>query len=270
LPHPPPTHPRPPEARRGFPRLRTAGGLLGFSLVVLGAIAHFIGLSVRAGGRLSARDRARWLSFWSRRALGTLHIRVRAAGTPPDRGLLVSNHLSYVDIVVLASRGPMRFVAKADVRRWPVMGRLAIMAGTLFIDRTRRADVSRLNARLSEALAGDVPVVLFPEGTSSDGAGVLPFRSSLLAPAAEAGLPVTPAHLSYELEEGSVADEVCYWRDMTFVPHFLNLARKREVRAHVRFGAPVKGNSDRKELARALHSAVSILSKPEMDAEGHR
>jgi lyso-ornithine lipid O-acyltransferase len=256
LAHPPPTRPRPPEPRRGFPRLRTAGRLLGFSLVILGAIAHFLWLSGRAGGRLTARGRALWLSLWSRRTLEALQVRVRTSGTPPHAGLLVSNHLSYLDIVVLSALEPIRFVAKADVRGWPVMGQLAIMAGTLFIDRSRRSDVSRLNTELAEALAEDVPVVLFPEGTSSDGAGVLPFRSSLLAPAAEAGTPITPCHLGYELDDGSVADEVCYWRDMTFVPHFLNLIRKREVRAFVRFGAPAKGSPDRKQLARDLHGAV--------------
>jgi 1-acyl-sn-glycerol-3-phosphate acyltransferase len=261
LPLPPTTHPLPPEAHHGFAGFRAARGILGFSGVILGSSVHFLGLSLRAGGHPPARDRARWLAFWSRMTLRALRVRVRTEGMPPRRGLLVSNHLSYLDIVVLGSLEPMRFVAKADVRRWPVMGRLAIMGGTLFIDRTRRADVSRVNSELAQALGADVPVVLFPEGTSSDGRGVLPFRSSLLAPAAEAGAPVTPCHLSYELDDGSVADEVCYWRDMTFLPHFLNLTRKTTVRARVRFGAPVNTVPDRKALARALHAAVETLSR---------
>ena len=227
---------------------------------MLGAAGHFTGLALWQRRRLSAADRARWLSAWSRRALAALRIQARFEGAPPGQGLVVGNHLSYLDIVVLASLAPMRFVAKADVRAWPVMGPLAVMAGTLFIDRTRRADVSRLNAELDTALADAVPVVLFPEGTSSDGARVLPFRSSLLAPAAASGAPVTPVHLSYAIDDGSVADEVCYWRDMTFLPHFLNLARKRAVRARVRFGLPVRERGDRKRLARALHGAVQALA----------
>jgi 1-acyl-sn-glycerol-3-phosphate acyltransferase len=102
-------------------------------------------------------------------------------------------------------------------------------------------------------------VVVFPEGTSSDGQQVLPFFSSLLEPAVAGGGPVTPAFIRYELSDGSVADEVCYWGDMTFGPHFLNLLTKREIRAQVRYGDARPPGQNRKQLARELQQAVRHL-----------
>jgi 1-acyl-sn-glycerol-3-phosphate acyltransferase len=107
---------------------------------------------------------------------------------------------------------------------------------------------------------------MFPEGTSTGGGRVLPFHSSLFAPAAQHGWPVTPAWIGYEVVDGSVEEEVAYWRDMTFLPHFLNLLGKRRVRAVVHFGEPLR-NSDRKALARELHEAVIRLGKPSHQTE---
>ena len=127
------------------------------------------------------------------------------------------------------------------------------------IRRDNRADVVRLGADMVPVVNAGVPVTLFLEGTSSDGERVLPFRSSLLAPALEHGWPVCPAWIHYGLAEGSVADEVCYWRDMTFVSHFLNLLSKRRIQAFVSFGSPITEQMDRKEMARELHSRVCRL-----------
>jgi len=207
----------------------------------------------------SVRSRCAWLSHWSRRTLRVLHLEASGQGCPPQRGLLVSNHLGYLDILVLASQQPMVFVAKSEVRRWPLVGWLARLAGTIFIDRSNRSDVARLNAELAQLVEENIVVALFPEGTSSGGDTVLPFFSSLLAPAAENQWPVTPAGLAYELEDGSVEAEVCYWRDMSFVPHLLNLLTKRSVRARVNYGAATPGSPDRKALARHLQGRVREL-----------
>ena len=104
-----------------------------------------------------------------------------------------------------------------------------------------------------------VVVVVFPEGTSSDGQKVLPFFSSLLEPAVVCGCNVTPAFISYEVVDGVAADEVCYWRDMTFGLHFLNLLTKREIRAKVCFGKTHPAGKDRKKLSRELHQVVREL-----------
>ena len=101
---------------------------------------------------------------------------------------------------------------------------------------------------------------LFLEGTSTDGHHVLTFRSSLLEPAEAHGWPATAVRVGYKTDDGSVENEVCYWRDMTFFPHFLNLLSKREIRASVTFGATLPHGLNRKQMARALHSQVDALN----------
>jgi hypothetical protein len=99
-------------------------------------------------------------------------------------------------------------------------------------------------------------VVLFPEGTSSDGRSVLPFKSALLAPAARETHPLAAGFIQYELENGDVGEEVCYWKDMTLFPHLINLLSNRRVRSSVRFAQLQEGSPNRKELARQLHAEV--------------
>jgi len=102
-------------------------------------------------------------------------------------------------------------------------------------------------------------VVLFPEGTSSDGTQVLPFRSSLLEPAARYGWPVSAAWIGYSFQEGSVEREVCYWGDMSFFPHLLNLLCKRGIQAHVVYRPQLAAGLDRKQMAKALHLEISRI-----------
>lgn len=187
---------------------------------------------------------ARWLQDVCGQLLGAMGCEVEVVGTPPRSGLLVSNHLSYLDVLVIGAITPAAFVAKADVRRWPLVGPLTAAAGTVYADRTRRLDVARVSEEVGTALGSGVPVVIFPEGTSSDGQRVLPFRSALLG--VPAGVPLTPASLSYELEGGSAALEVCYWGDMTFFPHLLHLLGRNRIRARLVFGATRPGSGDRK------------------------
>lgn len=203
--------------------------------------------------------KSRWLSRWSKAALTVLGVRVTRTGDHPGTGLLVGNHLSYLDILVLAAQGPVTFVSKAEVARWPVMGALARMGGTVFVRRESRTDAARASDQMAAHLQEGRTIVLFPEGTSSDGERVLPFYSALLASAATLGCPVTPVSLHYTLEDGLAGEEVCYWRDMTFGPHLVNLMGKREIRAFVAYGATVPADQDRKQLARDLHRRVSLL-----------
>ena len=110
-----------------------------------------------------------------------LGVRIRIVGNPPRRGpvLLVANHVSWLDICVLTALAPVVFVAKREVATWPLFGLLAKLQRSVFIDRTRRAATRDTNAEIAARLAEGDPVVLFAEGTSSDGNRVLPFRSSL-------------------------------------------------------------------------------------------
>lgn len=223
-------------------------------------------LRIKLRGRAgSLHERAHWLQFWARGLLRIFNARVSFKGTPPRRGILVSNHLSYVDVLVLGSIQPLVLVSKSEVRSWPVIGPLTRCAGTLYVRRQSRSDVGRLNQEIAGVVNAGVVVALFPEGTSSDGSGVLPFRSSLLGPAEEGDVPVTPAWIGYTLEEGSVADEICYWRDMTFFSHMLNLLAKESFEAFVHFGEPVEGGMDRKEMALELHARVCELKEARHD-----
>jgi 1-acyl-sn-glycerol-3-phosphate acyltransferase len=174
---------------------------------------------------------------------------------------MVSNHLSYVDVFVYGSICPLVFVSKSEVESWPVAGTLTRCAGTLYIARQNKGDVKRLGTDMVRVVKAGMVVVLFLEGTSSDGSEVLPFRSSLLAPAEENGWPVTPAWIHYTLEDGTMGQNVCYWGDMTFATHFLKMLTKKRIRAHVRFGAPLTEKTGRKEMAQELHRRVCELKK---------
>ena len=203
--------------------------------------------------------RAAWLQHFSRRLLGIFTTQIKTSGTIPKSGLLVSNHLSYVDILVIATVTPAIFVAKHEVKSWPVFGFFAKLAGTVFVDRERRTRVGQTTSEIETALNDDALVVLFPEGTSSNGETVLPFKSSLLEPAARQTHALFASHIQYEIEDGDVREEVCYWKDMMLVPHLVNLLSKRTIKAEVRFTQLREGSTDRKELAKQLHSEILRL-----------
>ncbi len=182
-------------------------------------------------------------------------------GPIPSHGLLIANHLSYLDIVLIAALTPVRFVCKSEVKSWPVFGFFARCGGSIFINRTRRTETTRANGELTIALNGGQLSVLFPEGTSTGGTSVLPFKSSLLEPVVGADQLVFVAHISYALAEGKVADDVCYWGDMTLLPHLFKLLGKRGLRARIAFAPITKRPSDRKELAKQLHREVLRLKQ---------
>ena len=168
----------------------------------------------------------------------------------PGSGLLVCNHLSYLDIIVLSSIRPFLFVATLAGAR---------AAATIFVDRQSKLDAVRTVDRIREAVDAPSLVVLFPEGPSSDGSTVLPFKSSLLESAVQLDCSINVAAIDYTLEHGSVADEVCYWRDMTLVPHLLNLFTKPNIHASVSFASVNVRGLNRKEMADRLRSDVVTL-----------
>ena len=236
---------------------------VGFLAISLAAILDY---ALRFRGAPLIR-RARWQQYWGRRFAWLFGLQIEVIGRIPRRGLIVANHLSYVDILVLSAITPCVFVAKADVARWPVLGMLARIAGTIFIDRTRRQAVAGVNVRVEAAIRAGVGIVVFPEGTSSDGRTVLPFKASLLEPSCQAGCPLTPAALSYRLDGGSVEDEVCYWGDMVLLPHLFRLFQQRHIFARVVFGETFQQTASRKERAAALREQIAQLREPREKAE---
>lgn len=214
---------------------------------------------VRAGCEGAGQPRLS-LGTPAARTLRALGVELTVAGPVPGPGLVVCNHLGYLDVLVLAACMPAVFVAKREVASWPVFGWFARRSGTLFVDRTRPRDCARIVLEMRRALVSGRSVILFPEGTSSGGAQVLPFRSPLLE--AAGGFPVAAAALSYSLEpgDGDPAHEVCYWRDMTFGPHLLRLLSRRRIHAGLAFApAEKRPAGDRKALARQLQGEVTSL-----------
>lgn len=235
-----------------FRPLTFARRLLWLAAEICFALARFALLADR-----SPVTRAVWLHLSCRRVLRVLNIHVTAIGALPQSGLLACNHLSYFDIIVLASLTPAVFVSKREVQSWPLFGRLATLAGTLFLDRARRSDVRRVNDRIRILLENGALVVLFPEATSSCGDTVLPFKSPLLEPALRHTL--SAACIRYALPDGDVRYEVCYWGRMTFLPHLLNTLGKPCIYAAVSFKVLGPDVEDRKFVARRLHSEVLRL-----------
>ena len=238
---------------------RVAGRLVWLAVEVASALFdYFFDVVLNAPTDLRSA-RAAWMNRAACAHLKIFGGSVKVFGEIPKSGLLVSNHLSYLDIVVICSVTPAVFVSKAEVRRWPVFGRLATLGGTIFIQRERRLQVGEVNQEIEAALADGALVVIFPEGTSSSGEIILPFRASLLEPALRGGHEISTAWIHYELDDGDAKSEVCYWGNHTFFPHLLNLLGKRRVRATLQFGKFNRATDDRKELAKQLHAAVSEL-----------
>lgn len=210
-------------------------------------------------GRPTLRQRAVCLQWAARRTLRVFVDQVEVTGPLPTSGLLVSNHLSYVDISLLGSLTPLIFVSKAEVRNWPVFGWFAALGGTVFVRRERRGEVGEIANRIRNLLKEGHLVVLFPEGTSSGADTVLPFKSSLLEPVVGQTHDVHVSCISYSLVNGVVSEDVCYWGDMTLAPHIAKLLGKSFVRARVSFADISKPATDRKELAKQLHAEVSDL-----------
>ena len=217
-------------------------------------------LRLSGSERRSQGGRARWLQRTCARAMRALQIDVSMRGDFPQGVMLAPNHVSYLDILVIASMTPTVFVAKSEVKGWPLFGWFARQSGTLFLRREVRGDVAKVGAQLAPVIEQGLNLVVFLEGTSTDGTGVRAFRSSMLAPAVREGWPVCPVALHYEVPPGHDASvEVAWWGTMPFLPHLVGLAGLRWVRADVKVGSLIRGASDRKALARALQGEVEAM-----------
>lgn len=243
-----------PRALRRSGRRITGSGVLLFDL--LGASRR---LYPEGAGLRDTSGRARSLS-WAAENLCALHgVQVRVAGTVP-RGpvVLASNHMSYMDPLVICSVLPCAAVAKKEVGGWPLIGETLRTFGVMMVHRDDAHSGARVLRRALRVLAAGTPVLVFPEGTTSTGNDVLPLRRGMFGIARRAGVPVVPVALRYDWPE------MAWVGDQSFVPHYVRATARPGVVADVLFGEPLEGRrfasaSDlaretRMELRRLLHS----------------
>jgi 1-acyl-sn-glycerol-3-phosphate acyltransferase len=241
------------------------------------------GLFVDAGARLlisrpkTRVDRAEWLHQFCARAMKRLKIPVEVVGPVPSGGVVISNHLTYVDIVTLAAVLRCVFCSKAELQKTPVLGWMTTSAGTVYVDRGRGGSAMRAAGGMQAASAAGLPVVFFPEGTTStmNGTGLLKFHSGLLGMALLSKEPITAAFLRYWLDQDNGPDvtlneDVC-WGDRNLLLHIFKLLGLRGLRVHLRFAdGPIRFSADgmhRKAAAEEARVAVGRLGGLVMEAE---
>ena len=215
-------------------------------------IGHGLLIAVVMFPRFDAAQRQRRVQWWSVKLLRVLGVEPSAEGQfRPGPKLLVANHVSWLDIIVIHSVCPQaRFVSKADVRHWPALGRLAEVAGTLFIERERKRDAVRVVHQIAAALQAGDTVAVFPEGTTSDGHALLPFHANLLQAAISANVPVQPIALRFADATAPISAAAPYIGDTTLLESLsaVVLAEGLTVRVTV-LGAEPCEHADRRVLA---------------------
>lgn len=176
------------------------------------------------------------LKGWSAELLRLLGVHLQVIGAPPGGAvLIVSNHVSWLDIFAINAVQPTRFVAKSEIRRWPLIGWLCGRGETLFIDRARRHHTREINAAMAAALQAGDAFAVFPEGTTTHGDRLLPFHASLLQPALACGAQIVPVALRYSRRDGSLCTEADYEGDKSLLQSLLQLLTQPRVNLHLQF-----------------------------------
>lgn len=208
-------------------------------------------------------QRSAHVQAWAMRMLAVLGIGLELHGKPPVAGpvLLVANHISWLDILVMHAARHCRFVAKAEVRRWPLIGTLASGGGTLYIERESRRDAMRVVHHMAESLKRGEIVAVFPEGTTSDGRHLLPFHGNLIQAAISANAPAQPVALRFiDTATRKTSFTPCYVGDDSFVGSLWRTLSGPSLTAVVRYGEPqMAAGRSRRVWAADLRSAVDAL-----------
>lgn len=255
--------------------MKTFRAVLRVVLIALGTLVLYL---IWLPGKLADRWRTRWgrawrlfiFRHWSRWMALVMGMKMTVQGRPPRAPFfLVTNHLSYMDIVLLAAQAECVFISRHDVAAWPIVGHLTTGMRTVYIDRGSRREILRVHRALDEALARGEGIVLFAEGTSSVGAEVLPLKPALLEMAVAREQAITYASLSYRTppDEMPAHLSVCWWADMTFASHVFNLLKVRSFQATLTFGEETLLESDRKILAEKLRALIARQFVPVVQME---
>ncbi len=229
------------------------------------AIAGYIALLSRLGRRpdwISAATRR-----WHRRLCVILGLRVQVDGRPAPGCLLIGNHISWLDIPALGAQGEIGFLSKAEVRDWPLIGWLAETAGTHFIER-RANRIHEISAMLHRRIAQGHTLMIFPEGTTSDGAEVLRFHPRLFALAREARLEIQPVAIAYRRAADGQRDTVApFIGDDTLLAHLLRVIRHPGLTVEIRFLPPLPSVEETSRRALAERTRSAILDALGMDPQ---
>ena len=205
---------------------------------------------------------AAWIHRWCRRLVKAVGVEWCVVGELPTRGAVVSNHLSYLDVLLYSAVSPFVMVAKSEVREWPLFGWLTSRAGTVYVTRGGGPSTyPAVNAAMAEAYRTGLPVLFFPEGTTTDGSDVLPFRRGLFHSVLNEEIPLRVSALRYSLEDtgASVEEDVCWWGDALLAPHLWRLLGLRGVSAEICFGGEMIARRDRFVLSEGAREAVAEL-----------
>ncbi len=210
---------------------------------------------------VNARQRDFLISAWSRGLLATLNIRLVTHGTLPVANLgsamFVANHVSWIDIFALHSVRALRFVAKSEIRGWPVFGWLCEKGNTLFIERTKRRDVRRMLEVTADCLRAGDCLCFFPEGATSDGTELKTFKGSLMQAAIDTKSPIWPVAIRYPKPDGSTNAEVAYVDDMSLLQSLKQVLAQRAPVVELHFLPTIAANGhDRRSLSRLARQAI--------------
>lgn len=213
--------------------------------------------------QLSPEQREMRVQAWALQflALWGIHLRVLGQSVVNGPALMVANHISWLDILVIHAARHCRFVSKSDIRQWPLVGMLATGAGTLYIERTNRKDALRMVKDMAQAMRNGDVVAVFPEGTTSDGRELLPFHANLIQAAIEAEAPVQPMSLKFvDAQTGEPSFAPCYIGDDTLIGSMWRTLKARRIEAVVHFGEPQAAmGRDRRAWSQDLRRGIKAL-----------
>jgi len=239
---------------------RTVGQALAVAVFLpTAALTRIPGFAGRRGSQFANRCTAAVQAMWGRTSLALMGATIEySAPRPEGFYLVVANHLSWLDIQVLAYIFPGRFVAKSEVAGWPLLGWMARSGGTIFVVQSRRKDLMRVGTLMRETLEGGTRILLFPEGQASRGARVEKFHSGLLDGAAREGLPCLPVSIEYATPDvpWGAAWTACWWGGMVFWRHMWRLLGLKRVIVRVKWPSAAITCADRKDLTERLRAAV--------------
>ncbi|QEY24061.1 lysophospholipid acyltransferase family protein [Neisseria animalis] len=209
----------------------------------------------------SKQRKLRAIQLWSRRVLAACGMELSVYGTLPSQGvgsMIIANHISWLDIMAVNAAFPNRFVAKDDVAKWPLVGYLATQAQTVYVARNKGSSGNSDKLRtVTDALKNGDTVTLFPEGTSSEGRSILPFKTSFFQAAFEARTPLIPVLCRYPNPDGSSPNPAAaYYGDISLVQSIKMICSRRSSKVELHFLPPVLPEGDRRQCAQAVRTAL--------------